>query len=75
MTTRGSVPVHRRRVVDAGHEISEERVWRLCSQARIVSAHARKAAGPRSPARRCTTTRSVTIVLALHWTGLTPAKV
>ncbi len=29
-------------LTDAGHDISERRVWRLCSQARIVSAHARK---------------------------------
>ena len=29
-------------LADAGHEVSERRVWRLCSQAGIVSAHARK---------------------------------
>jgi len=29
-------------LTDAGHVVSERRVWRLCSQAGIVSAHARK---------------------------------
>jgi transposase InsO family protein len=29
-------------VIDAGHEVSERRMWRLCSQANLVSLHARK---------------------------------
>ena len=29
-------------LTDAGHDVSERRVWKLCSQARIVSAHSRK---------------------------------
>ncbi len=29
-------------LADAGHTVSERRVWRLCSQARIVSVHSRK---------------------------------
>ena len=36
-------------LADAGHEVSERRVWRLCSQARIVSAHARKRGTSRRP--------------------------
>ena len=29
-------------LTDAGHDLSERRVWKICSQAGIVSAHARK---------------------------------
>lgn len=36
-------------LADAGHDLSERRVWRLCSQARIVSAHARKRGKSRRP--------------------------
>lgn len=34
---------------DAGHAVSERRVWRLCSQAGIVSLHARKRGKSRRP--------------------------
>ncbi len=36
-------------LADAGHGISERRVWRLCSQAGIVSRHARKRGKHRRP--------------------------
>jgi putative transposase len=36
-------------LVDAGHELSERRVWKVCSQAGIVSAHARKRGRWRKP--------------------------
>lgn len=36
-------------VIDAGHDVSERRVWRLCSQAGIVSLHARKRGKSRRP--------------------------
>ena len=42
----------------AGHEISERRVWKICSQAQIVSATPALVAGGRSRARPCTTTSS-----------------
>jgi putative transposase len=36
-------------LADAGHQVSERRVWRLCSAAGIVSAHARKRGKNRRP--------------------------
>ena len=36
-------------LTDAGHDVSERRVWRLCSQARIISAHARERGKSRRP--------------------------
>jgi putative transposase len=36
-------------LADAGHDVSERRVWRLCSQARIVSVHSRKRGRARRP--------------------------
>ena len=36
-------------LADAGHVVSERRVWRLCSQAGIVSAHARRRGRIRRP--------------------------
>lgn len=36
-------------LADAGHEVSERRVWRLCSTAGIVSAHARKRGRSKKP--------------------------
>ncbi len=36
-------------LADAGHDVSERRVWRLCSQARIVSVHSRKRGRARKP--------------------------
>ena len=36
-------------LADAGHEVSERRVWRLCSQARIVSVHSRKRGRSKKP--------------------------
>jgi hypothetical protein len=45
-------------VIDAGHEVSERRMWRLCSQANLVSLHARNAASPAGPGRLCTTISS-----------------
>ena len=36
-------------LADAGHVLSERRVWKICSQARIVSAHARKRGRMRKP--------------------------
>ena len=36
-------------LADAGHDVSERRVWRLCSQAGIVSLHARKRGKSRRP--------------------------
>jgi putative transposase len=45
-------------LTDAGHQVSERRVWRLCSTAGIVSAHARKRASTAGLGRRCTTISS-----------------
>lgn len=36
-------------VIDAGHAVSERRMWRLCSQANLVSLHARKRGKSRRP--------------------------
>ena len=36
-------------LIDAGHDVSERRVWKLCSQARIVSAHSRKRGRSKKP--------------------------
>jgi transposase InsO family protein len=36
-------------LTDAGHDMSERRVWKLCSQAGITSAHARKRGRSRKP--------------------------
>lgn len=36
-------------LTDAGHAISERRVWKICSQARIVSAHSRKRGRSKRP--------------------------
>jgi putative transposase len=36
-------------LTDAGHQVSERRVWRLCSAAGVVSAHARKRGKYRRP--------------------------
>ena len=36
-------------LADAGHQVSERRVWRLCSQARIVSVHARRRGRSKKP--------------------------
>jgi putative transposase len=36
-------------LADAGHAVSERRVWKICSQARIVSAHSRKRGRSKKP--------------------------
>ncbi|MBC9957302.1 IS3 family transposase [Yimella sp. cx-51] len=36
-------------LADAGHELSERRVWKVCSQAGIVSAHSRKRGRSKKP--------------------------
>ena len=36
-------------LADAGHEVSERRVWKVCSQAGIASAHARKRGRSKKP--------------------------
>lgn len=36
-------------LAEAGHEVSERRVWKVCSQAGIVSAHARKRGRSKKP--------------------------
>ena len=36
-------------LADAGHEVSERRVWKVCSQAGIVSLHARKRGRSKKP--------------------------
>lgn len=36
-------------LADAGHKVSERRVWKVCSQAGIVSAHARKRGRSKKP--------------------------
>jgi len=45
-------------LADAGHAVSERRVWRLCSQAGSSRCTLASGAGPGSPGRRCTTTSS-----------------
>ena len=36
-------------LADAGHKVSERRVWKVCSQAGIISAHARKRGRSKKP--------------------------
>ncbi|WP_456795331.1 transposase [Curtobacterium sp. PvP017] len=52
-----------------GHRVSERRVWRLCSQQRLWSLHAKKRRLTRKAARRCTMTGSGGHSRPRTWTG------